>query len=109
RQTHSSCLIKELSRRSNKVEKRQEQATCISTGIVTGGADRPPLSAPILLLWDMASGQTIRYGPAAIGSWRSWTMTSARTNAEGGMETSYGFQKVGEGEKQGKVNDVFHK
>jgi demethylmenaquinone methyltransferase/2-methoxy-6-polyprenyl-1,4-benzoquinol methylase len=36
-------------------------------------------------------------------------MTSARTNAEGGMETSYGFQSVGEGEKQGRVNDVFHK
>ena len=36
-------------------------------------------------------------------------MTSARTNAEGGMETSYGFQSVGAGEKQGRVNDVFHK
>ena len=36
-------------------------------------------------------------------------MTSARTNAEGGMETSYGFQRVGEGEKQEKVNEVFHK
>jgi demethylmenaquinone methyltransferase / 2-methoxy-6-polyprenyl-1,4-benzoquinol methylase len=57
----------------------------------------------------MASRQTIRYGPAAIGSWWSLTMTSARTNAEGGMETSYGFQRVGEGEKQDKVNEVFHK
>ena len=36
-------------------------------------------------------------------------MTSARANADGGMETSYGFQNVGAGEKQGRVNDVFHK
>jgi demethylmenaquinone methyltransferase/2-methoxy-6-polyprenyl-1,4-benzoquinol methylase len=36
-------------------------------------------------------------------------MTTARTTAEGGMETSYGFQSVGEGEKQARVNDVFHK
>ena len=32
-----------------------------------------------------------------------------RTSADGGMETSYGFRKVGEGEKQALVNDVFHK
>lgn len=36
-------------------------------------------------------------------------MTNARTTADGGMETSYGFQNVGAGEKQGRVNDVFHK
>jgi len=36
-------------------------------------------------------------------------MTEARTSAEGGMETSYGFRRVAEGEKQGLVNDVFHK
>ncbi|MBL0371782.1 bifunctional demethylmenaquinone methyltransferase/2-methoxy-6-polyprenyl-1,4-benzoquinol methylase UbiE [Rhizobium sp. KVB221] len=36
-------------------------------------------------------------------------MTTARTNAEGGMETSYGFRDVGAGEKQTLVNDVFHK
>ena len=36
-------------------------------------------------------------------------MTTARVGAEGGMETSYGFRNVGEGEKQALVNDVFHK
>ena len=36
-------------------------------------------------------------------------MSEARTNAEGGMETSYGFREVGAGEKQRLVNDVFHK
>ena len=36
-------------------------------------------------------------------------MTEARTRAEGGMETSYGFRQVADGEKQGLVNDVFHK
>lgn len=35
--------------------------------------------------------------------------TNARTGAEGGMETSYGFRQVAGGEKQGLVNDVFHK
>ena len=36
-------------------------------------------------------------------------MSEARTSAEGGMETSYGFRQVAEGEKQPLVNDVFHK
>src|SRR3546814_9219545 len=36
-------------------------------------------------------------------------MSEARTSAEGGMETSYGFRKVANGEKQELVNDVFHK
>jgi demethylmenaquinone methyltransferase/2-methoxy-6-polyprenyl-1,4-benzoquinol methylase len=36
-------------------------------------------------------------------------MATERTKAEGGMETSYGFKTVGEGEKQALVNDVFHK
>jgi demethylmenaquinone methyltransferase/2-methoxy-6-polyprenyl-1,4-benzoquinol methylase len=36
-------------------------------------------------------------------------MTDARTTADGGMETSYGFHKVESGQKQGMVNDVFHK
>lgn len=36
-------------------------------------------------------------------------MTEARTTADGGMETSYGFHKVEEGQKQGMVNEVFHK
>ncbi|MDO9417697.1 bifunctional demethylmenaquinone methyltransferase/2-methoxy-6-polyprenyl-1,4-benzoquinol methylase UbiE [Pararhizobium sp.] len=36
-------------------------------------------------------------------------MTGQRTSADGGMETSYGFRQVGEGEKQTLVNDVFHK
>ena len=36
-------------------------------------------------------------------------MTGNRTTAAGGMETSYGFQTVEDGRKQGLVNDVFHK
>jgi demethylmenaquinone methyltransferase/2-methoxy-6-polyprenyl-1,4-benzoquinol methylase len=36
-------------------------------------------------------------------------MTEARTGADGGMETSYGFRQVAGGEKQALVNDVFHK
>lgn len=36
-------------------------------------------------------------------------MSETRTSAEGGMETSYGFRTVREGEKQGLVNEVFHK
>ena len=36
-------------------------------------------------------------------------MSVQRTTAAGGMETAYGFRDVGEGEKQGLVNDVFHK
>ncbi|MCP1198958.1 bifunctional demethylmenaquinone methyltransferase/2-methoxy-6-polyprenyl-1,4-benzoquinol methylase UbiE [Notoacmeibacter sp. MSK16QG-6] len=35
-------------------------------------------------------------------------MSTDRTTAAGGMETSYGFQKVGEDEKQAKVDTVFH-
>ena len=36
-------------------------------------------------------------------------MSVERTTAVGGMETSYGFKRVGAGEKQSLVNDVFHK
>lgn len=36
-------------------------------------------------------------------------MAKSRISAAGGMETSYGFRDVAEGEKQGLVNDVFHK
>jgi demethylmenaquinone methyltransferase/2-methoxy-6-polyprenyl-1,4-benzoquinol methylase len=36
-------------------------------------------------------------------------MSDERTTAAGGMETAYGFRNVAEGEKQGLVNDVFHK
>ncbi|HTV70316.1 MAG TPA: bifunctional demethylmenaquinone methyltransferase/2-methoxy-6-polyprenyl-1,4-benzoquinol methylase UbiE [Rhizobiaceae bacterium] len=36
-------------------------------------------------------------------------MSDQRTKAAGGMETSYGFRSVGEGEKQGLVNEVFHR
>ncbi|CAN7458430.1 bifunctional demethylmenaquinone methyltransferase/2-methoxy-6-polyprenyl-1,4-benzoquinol methylase UbiE [Aminobacter sp. LjRoot7] len=36
-------------------------------------------------------------------------MSEQRTTAVGGMETSYGFRNVGAGDKQGLVNDVFHK
>jgi demethylmenaquinone methyltransferase/2-methoxy-6-polyprenyl-1,4-benzoquinol methylase len=35
-------------------------------------------------------------------------MSEMRTSATGGMETSYGYKDVHEGEKQGLVNDVFH-
>ncbi|MEM9106214.1 MAG: bifunctional demethylmenaquinone methyltransferase/2-methoxy-6-polyprenyl-1,4-benzoquinol methylase UbiE [Pseudomonadota bacterium] len=35
-------------------------------------------------------------------------MSDTRTSADGGMETSYGYRHVGEDEKQGLVNDVFH-
>ncbi|MEX0955206.1 MAG: bifunctional demethylmenaquinone methyltransferase/2-methoxy-6-polyprenyl-1,4-benzoquinol methylase UbiE [Rhizobiaceae bacterium] len=36
-------------------------------------------------------------------------MTDQRTTATGGMETSYGFRTVAEGEKQGMVDQVFHR
>lgn len=36
-------------------------------------------------------------------------MSEQRTTAVGGMETSYGFRNVGVGDKQGLVNEVFHK
>lgn len=36
-------------------------------------------------------------------------MSEQRTTANGGMETAYGFREVGLGEKQGLVNEVFHK
>ena len=36
-------------------------------------------------------------------------MSEQRTTAAGGMETSYGFRNVGATEKQGLVNEVFHK
>ncbi|WP_425416475.1 bifunctional demethylmenaquinone methyltransferase/2-methoxy-6-polyprenyl-1,4-benzoquinol methylase UbiE [Oricola indica] len=36
-------------------------------------------------------------------------MSQSRTTAGGAMRTSFGFAQVGEGEKQGRVNDVFHK
>ena len=36
-------------------------------------------------------------------------MSEQRTTAAGGMETSYGFRQVGEGEKQPLVNEVFHR
>ncbi|RVC57776.1 MULTISPECIES: bifunctional demethylmenaquinone methyltransferase/2-methoxy-6-polyprenyl-1,4-benzoquinol methylase UbiE [unclassified Mesorhizobium] len=36
-------------------------------------------------------------------------MSGERTTAAGGMETSYGFKRVGAGDKQSLVNDVFHK
>lgn len=36
-------------------------------------------------------------------------MSTSRTSSDGGMQTSYGFQSVNEGEKQDLVNDVFHK
>ena len=36
-------------------------------------------------------------------------MPATRTTAKGGMATSYGFRDVADGEKQGLVNEVFHK
>jgi len=36
-------------------------------------------------------------------------MSEQRTTVAGGMETSYGFKSVGQGEKQGLVNEVFHR
>ena len=36
-------------------------------------------------------------------------MSNERTTASGGMETAYGFRQVGVGQKQGMVNEVFHK
>jgi demethylmenaquinone methyltransferase/2-methoxy-6-polyprenyl-1,4-benzoquinol methylase len=36
-------------------------------------------------------------------------MSEQRTAAAGEMETAYGFRNVGQGEKQGLVNEVFHK
>lgn len=36
-------------------------------------------------------------------------MAENRVTANGGMETSYGFRDVTDGEKQGLVNEVFHK
>lgn len=36
-------------------------------------------------------------------------MNQQRTGAQGGMETSFGFQDVSDGEKQTRVNDVFHR
>jgi len=36
-------------------------------------------------------------------------MSEHRTTAAGGMETSYGFREVGHGDKQGLVNEVFHR
>jgi demethylmenaquinone methyltransferase / 2-methoxy-6-polyprenyl-1,4-benzoquinol methylase len=35
-------------------------------------------------------------------------MTTERTTARGGMETAFGFADVGQGEKQPRVNEVFH-
>ena len=36
-------------------------------------------------------------------------MAESRTSADGGMETSYGFREVPDGDEHGRVNDVFHK
>jgi demethylmenaquinone methyltransferase / 2-methoxy-6-polyprenyl-1,4-benzoquinol methylase len=35
-------------------------------------------------------------------------MKLERTNADGGMETAFGFREIGSGEKQPLVNEVFH-
>ena len=55
----------------------------------------------------MASAFSMGYGPA--GFVGKSVMSDERTTAAGGMETSYGFRSVGEAEKQGLVNQVFHR
>jgi hypothetical protein len=40
---------------------------------------------------------------------RDWKMSEQRVSSDGGMQTSYGFRTVSDGEKQIRVNDVFHK
>ena len=56
----------------------------------------------------MAQPPLIVYGRADFA--HGWVeMSDERTTAAGGMETAYGFRQVAEGEKQGLVNDVFHK
>lgn len=40
---------------------------------------------------------------------RDTKMSELRSSAAGEMETAYGFRDVGQGEKQGLVNEVFHK
>ena len=35
-------------------------------------------------------------------------MNTERTTAQGGMETAFGFADVGQGDKQPRVNEVFH-
>jgi demethylmenaquinone methyltransferase/2-methoxy-6-polyprenyl-1,4-benzoquinol methylase len=49
-------------------------------------------------------------GPLELGL-KLWepVMSDQRVSAPGGMQTSYGFRTVEDGEKQGLVNDVFHK
>ncbi len=46
------------------------------------------------------------YGPREI---RVKAMSNERTTAGGGMENSFGFRKVAEGDKQPLVDEVFHK
>lgn len=55
----------------------------------------------------IAPAGVIGYGP---GEFEWYTkMSEQRTTAAGGMETSYGFRQVGPDEKQGLVNEVFHR
>lgn len=49
----------------------------------------------------------IGYGPAGF-HWNT-KMSEQRATAAEGMETSYGFRNVGAGEKQGLVDEVFHR
>jgi demethylmenaquinone methyltransferase/2-methoxy-6-polyprenyl-1,4-benzoquinol methylase len=55
----------------------------------------------------IAPPDMIGYGPAA-PSWYT-KMSEQRSTAAAEMETSYGFKRVGAGEKQPLVNEVFHK
>jgi demethylmenaquinone methyltransferase / 2-methoxy-6-polyprenyl-1,4-benzoquinol methylase len=49
----------------------------------------------------------IGYGPAEFRQVNE--MSEQRTTAAGGMETSYGYRRVGAGDKQSLVNEVFHR
>ena len=55
----------------------------------------------------IAPAGVIGYGPREF-EWYT-KMSEQRTTAAGGMETSYGFRQVGPDEKQGLVNEVFHR
>uniref|UniRef100_Q11AW9 Ubiquinone/menaquinone biosynthesis C-methyltransferase UbiE n=1 Tax=Chelativorans sp. (strain BNC1) TaxID=266779 RepID=Q11AW9_CHESB len=55
----------------------------------------------------MAQQPAFGYGRA--GFQEREDMSQQRTTASGGMETAFGYRNVGEGEKQGLVNEVFHR
>src|SRR5690606_20121102 len=68
------------------------------------GSQRGPLSRT---LPTMAQAISIGYGPRGFN--QDGTMSEERTTAAAGMQHSFGFRAVADGEKQGLVNDVFHR